>query len=98
MNEHIASISDFDEGKLAAALVAVQSALRVTIEELAKLNEGKGQEWFDALEEVVIRDAKGTVTEGISIQTEAEALKFGVDVLQATLNASRNQLGLAAKE
>ncbi|MQW00024.1 hypothetical protein CN166_31150 [Sinorhizobium medicae] len=98
MNEHIASIPDFDEGKLAAALVAVQSALRVTIEELAKLNEGKGQEWFDALEEVVIRDAKGTVTEGIPIQTEAEALKFGVDVLQATLNASRNQLGLAAKE
>ncbi|WP_457662733.1 hypothetical protein [Sinorhizobium medicae] len=98
MNEHIASTPGPDERKLAAALIAVQSALRVTIEELAKLNEGKGQQWFDALEEVVIRDAKGTVTEDIPIQAEAEALKFGVDVLQATLNASRNQLGLAAKE
>ncbi|RVO51912.1 hypothetical protein [Sinorhizobium meliloti] len=98
MNEHIASIPDLDGRKLAAALVAVQTALRTTIEELAKLNEGKGQHWFNTLEEVVIRDAKGTITEDIPIQAEAEALKFGVDVLQATLNASRNQLGLAAKE
>ncbi|MBM2716066.1 hypothetical protein JQK88_33840 [Mesorhizobium caraganae] len=101
MNEEngpVVSISCADERKLGAALIAVQSALWVAIENLSKIQEGSGQQWFDDLEEVALNEARGTVTTGISIEAEAESLKFGIDVLKAILHSKRVQLGLAAKE
>ncbi|MBP2449618.1 hypothetical protein [Rhizobium leguminosarum] len=95
--EPILSISDANEEKLCAAVIAVQSALWVAIDNLSKIQEDKGQKWFDDLEEVALDEAKGTVTIGISIETEAESLKFGIDVLKAILRAKRIQLGFSAK-
>ncbi|API56737.1 hypothetical protein ACOJBM_00810 [Rhizobium beringeri] len=95
--EPIVSISGANEQKLGAALIAVESALWVAIENLSKIQEGKGQKWFDDLEEVALNEAKGTVTIGISIDAEAESLKFGIDVLKAILRAKRIQLGFSAK-
>ncbi|MHC2295873.1 hypothetical protein [Rhizobium mongolense] len=93
----IVSISGANEQKLAAALIAVQSALWLAIENLSKIQEGKGQKWFDDLEEVALDEARGIVTIGISIDIEAESLKFGIDVLKAILYAKRIQLGFSAK-
>lgn len=92
----IAPEGGFTIQNLGAALVAVQTALRTVIEEQAKHHSGS--EWFDDLEKRLIRDAKGTVTEGIAIEAEANSLKLGIDVLQATLDASRRHLGLGSKE
>ncbi|WP_192246851.1 hypothetical protein [Mesorhizobium silamurunense] len=93
----VVSISGADDKKLAAALIAVQSALWVAIEALSKFQEARDQQWFNDLEEVSLNEAKGTVTTGISIESEAESLKFGIDVLKAILHSKRVQLGLAAK-
>lgn len=96
MKEIIAPEEGFTVQNLAAVVAILQPALRTSIEALAERNEGA--EWFDTLEKRLIRDAKGTITEGISIETEASGLKLGIDVLQATLNACRNSLGLARKD
>ncbi|ACE93919.1 hypothetical protein PYR71_29895 [Rhizobium sp. MC63] len=97
-NSPIVCISGVDERKLGAALIAVQSAFSVAIAELSKLHKGNSPQWFEDLEEVVIANAKGTVTEGISLDVEVESLKFGIDVLRAILDVSRVELGFAAKE
>ncbi len=81
---------------LSFALLAVQPAIRTVIEELSKHHSGSA--WFDELEKRLIRDAKGAIAEGIAIETEASGLKFGIDVLQATLDACRQSLRLADKE
>lgn len=96
-DEIVVSIAGADERKLGAALIAVQSALWVAIDNLSKIQEGKGQKWFDDLEEATLDEAKGIITTGLSIDIEAESLKFGIDVLQAIFHAKRTQLGLASK-
>jgi hypothetical protein len=79
---------------LGAAFGAAQHALRTTIEAIPSINLDDPA-WFDELESRLIREAKGAVTEGIGVETEAQILKFGIDVLQATLDACRITLGLA---
>ncbi|WP_322885859.1 hypothetical protein U8C32_26865 (plasmid) [Sinorhizobium medicae] len=99
MNEEkwpIVSIFCPDERKLGAALIAVQSALWVTIDKLLE-NEKGNQQLFDELAVDALNEAKGIVTTGVSIENEAETLAFGIDVLEAILDAKRIQLGLAAK-
>ncbi|MER8377565.1 hypothetical protein [Mesorhizobium sp. M0488] len=97
-NRPVVYISGVDERKLGAALIAVQSAFSVAIKELSKLHKGNSPQWFEELEEVVTAEAKATVTYGIPLDVEVESLKFGIDVLRAILDASRAELGFAAKE
>ncbi|WP_157386091.1 hypothetical protein [Sinorhizobium medicae] len=72
------------------------SALWVTIDKLLE-NEKGNQQLFDELAVDALNEAKGIVTTGVSIENEAETLAFGIDVLEAILDAKRIQLGLAAK-
>lgn len=70
------------------------TALRSVIEKMVEQRGGIGP-WYDELEKELIRDAKGTISEGLSIETEAGALKLGVDVLQMTLDIVRHKFGSA---
>lgn len=75
-----------------AAITAVTvPALRTVLEEMVKSSNGD-QSWYDELEARLISDAKGTVTEGFSIEVEAASLKAGIDVLQTTLDVVRHTL------
>ena len=67
-------------------------ALRTVLEELAEAHGNKAGPWLDDLEARLIRDAKGTITEGASIEVEAASLKVGIDVLQMTLDVVRHNL------
>ncbi|WP_208250686.1 hypothetical protein WGT02_39660 (plasmid) [Rhizobium sp. T1470] len=99
MNEEkwpIVSILCPDERKLGAALIAVQSALWVTIDRLLENEEGN-QQLFDELELVALNEAKSIVATGVSIEKEVESLEFGINVLKAILDAKRIQFGLATK-
>ncbi|PWJ81473.1 hypothetical protein C7441_1104 [Pseudaminobacter salicylatoxidans] len=69
-------------------------ALRTVIEEMVEQRGGIGP-WYDELEQELIRDAKGTIAEGVPIETEAGALKLGIDVLQMTLDVVRHKFGSA---
>ncbi|MFQ6186397.1 hypothetical protein ACLMJV_31415 [Sinorhizobium meliloti] len=92
----IVSIGCPDERKLGASLIAVQTALWLTLDKLLENEESK-QKLFDDLEVVALKEAKSIVVTGVSIETEAESLEFGIAVLQAILDAKRIQLGLATK-
>jgi hypothetical protein len=72
-------------------------ALRFTLIEIPNIDRND-PEWLDRLEKRLIGDAKGTITEGISVQSEANALKFGIDALQAILDVARYTHGLANKD
>jgi ribose 1,5-bisphosphokinase PhnN len=76
----------------AAITAVVVPALRTALEELASRREGDDRTWYDELEARLIRDAKGTITEGFPIEVEAASLKAGIDVLQATLDVVRSNL------
>ncbi|EJL57973.1 hypothetical protein PMI09_00678 [Rhizobium sp. CF122] len=82
---------------LAAALAAMQHSLRTTIEAIPQIDSSQ-QDWLDQLEANLIREAKGTVADGIAIGEEAAAIRFGIEVLQATLDACRTTLGLASDQ
>ena len=70
---------------------ALQAALRTTLTQLSKINGTSDLAWFDELEKILISDAKSAITEGLSEKDMAEATQFGIDVLQATLNAARHR-------
>lgn len=76
----------------------MQNSFRKTLEALAAQHGNQPGTWLDELEEGLIRDAKGAVTEGIPIEADAEAIQFGVDVLQATLDAVRRNLTRQGQE
>jgi hypothetical protein len=82
---------------LATALGAMQHSLRTTIEAIPDIDK-TDPTWLDQLEARLVREVKGTVASGIDIGTEAAAIKFGIDVLQATLDACRVTLGLGEKD
>ena len=67
-------------------------ALRIVVEELAKMHGNQAGKWLDDLETRLISAAKGTVTEGLSIEVEAASLKVGIEILQATLDVVRHNL------
>ena len=85
---------DFDysgpdsELKLGATLAIVSTALRKTVVTTAE-QQSDPLAWLDDLQQVLIRQAENTVTEGVAIQAEAGSLQFGVDVLQAILDGAR---------
>ena len=77
---------------MASALIAVQKGFRTLLEKLSEQHGGKDGPWFDELEGVLIRDAKGTVTEGSAKDADGDLVKFGVDILQSTLHSFRRTL------
>jgi hypothetical protein len=87
----------FTATNMGAVATVMVGAFRATVAELAQFHEGKPGPWLDELEKNLIREAKGTVTEGIAIEADAEAVQLGVDVLQAALDATRARL-VAADE
>ncbi|PRD42125.1 hypothetical protein C5748_18425 [Phyllobacterium phragmitis] len=72
------------------------TALRQTIETMALDHGNAPGPWLDDLERKLITEAKGTITQGISIDAEAESLGIGIRVLQGIIGATRS--GLARKE
>ncbi|MAU20618.1 MAG: hypothetical protein CMH13_08805 [Martelella sp.] len=81
--------------KLGAALIAVSSALDLSIEKLAEEKGTLDLSWLDELRQQSIVAAKGTITEDISIETEADALGFAIELIDAKFQTLR--LGLVQK-
>lgn len=75
----------------AASLICAQ-ALAKTLIELGPANGDNPAEWLDSLEKSLLRDAKGTRIEGIPIEQEADALQYGVDMLEGALKYARRKL------
>jgi hypothetical protein len=98
-NRMVAPISgEFTVLNLSAAITMLGPALQTVIEKLATMRTEGDLAWFDELEKELLLEAKNTISEGVSIEAEVEGLKFGVDLLQATLDCCRDNLRLNYRE
>ncbi|WP_421565213.1 hypothetical protein [Ochrobactrum sp. EDr1-4] len=61
-------------------------ALRVTLQ---KASEEQGVEWLDTIGKELMFNAKSFVTDGISIETEAESFGVAIQVLEGVIGATR---------
>ena len=83
---------DMDPAGLGSVINITTTALRTTLETLAKEHGSKSGAWLDELEERLIRDAEGTIAEGVPIEAEAASIGLGINVLQAVLDVVRENL------
>lgn len=83
------------EAYLGAAIIAFHNALRSTLHALAEVKGTDDMGWFDELHREAVRSAKGTVTEEVAIETEAPAMRFGFESIEAAFQHIR--LGLIKK-
>lgn len=92
MNWHIEFPKDMTPQHWAAIVTVLQPALRKAIEEGVEAHGEDARIWFEQLSHTLMTRAKGTVTEGIPMDVEAEGLRLGLRILQATLEACRHDL------
>jgi hypothetical protein len=83
---------------MTGAAAAFQYGLWLAIEQIAEVKGTDDLTWLDELHQSAVREVKGTVTEGVPIEAEAEGLQFGVDVLNAAFQAYRARLIKARNE
>lgn len=74
---------------LSTALAAVSNALDETIEVLAETKGVDDLTWLDELHQRALVAVRGTVTEYISVDVEAQAIKFGIDLVNAKFEGYR---------
>jgi len=77
---------------LGAATNILGTALRTTLEALAKRHGNQAGPWLDDMESILIREAKGTIAEGLPIEVDAASVKLGIDILQMQLDIVRRNL------
>ena len=80
------------EAYLGAAIAAYSEALEIVLQALAQTKGTDDMQWFDRLRDEMIRTAKGTTTEQISIELDAGAVGFGFQALDTDLKGIRRRL------
>jgi hypothetical protein len=86
------------ETYLGVAVIAYSEALEAALKGLAETKGTDDLQWFDDLRAEMVRTAKGTITEQISIEVEAGALgDSDFSPLRRTLMASAAALQLLLK-
>jgi hypothetical protein len=74
------------------SLLVLQEALRQTLIMLAETKGDQALPWLSEFEDQLIRDAKGTVTEGISIDHEAPLIDGTIDYLKFVFDGVRRNI------
>lgn len=83
---------DQAEVYLGAAIIGLQNALSLTLKELAKVHGNQDLSWFDNLKDQSVRIAKGTVAENFSIETDAKAVRFSYEAVDAAFESLRRSI------
>ena len=73
-------------------MLVMANSLRLTLIQLAEEHDFQSGPWFDDLADRLVREAKGTVSEGISIERDAASIGFSLDLLEGLLGVIRNKL------
>lgn len=81
---------------LGIAITALQGALDASVTKLAEANGVADLTWFDELHQQAVISAKGAVTEQIPIEGEADAIRFGFELVDALFQTIR--VGLVEKQ
>lgn len=78
---------------LAALISSLNAAFRNALAALADAHGNEPGPWLDQLEEVTVATIKSAVSEGVAIETEAEAITAGLTLVQATFAELRREIG-----
>jgi hypothetical protein len=78
--------------ELMAIAMALQQALRTTLEELAVLHGSKAGVWLDELERTLTVDASNVWSQGLQLDAEVRALSGGRELVKMLVDALRQQL------
>ena len=73
-------------------VLALQSALRETLLMLADTKGDQALPWLSEFEDQLIRDAKGTVTEGIPVDDETGLVDSAIDMLKFVFDGVRRDI------
>ena len=73
-------------------IMALSGDIDHLLNALAEANGNVNGPWLDEIKQVLIRDAKGTVSESISIETEVVGMKIGIDLLDNLVERFRRRL------
>lgn len=79
------------EEQLGAAIIGLSDALALTIAELAKVKGKADSSWFDDLKHQAVQITKGTVTEDIPIEADADAVRFAFETVDAAFERLRRR-------
>jgi hypothetical protein len=77
---------------LSVSLMATQDALRRTLKELYYLKGTDGAKWLDDFEQQLLSDAKGTVSEGVSMEDELKAVEGSIQMLRFVFMGVRSEI------
>ena len=78
--------------KSGALILCLNDALEKSLVALSRFHGGQSGAWLDAIEKSVIDDMKETVTEGFSIEDEADGVKFAMDTVADLFARVRTRL------
>jgi hypothetical protein len=73
-------------------IIAAQGAVTVLLDKLAQAHGYEEGPWLEEIEETIIRNAKGSVTEGVPISSEARGMGLGIEVVSALLRRLRRRI------
>jgi hypothetical protein len=75
-------------------LTVLATALRATLEELLFVQKDKSDDWLNQLETRLISGAKGTIAEGISIESDARGIGLGVEIVHTLFDILRRKIAI----
>jgi hypothetical protein len=75
-------------------LTVLGTALRSTLEELLIVQRDKSDDWLNQLEARLISEAKGTIAEGISIDSDARGIGLGVEIVHTHFDMLRRKIAI----
>nr|WP_176024858.1 hypothetical protein [Brucella pseudintermedia] len=87
---------EHSEAQLAATVIALTEALKLTVHELAEVKGNADLSWFDDLKQKAVQIGKGTVAENISIEKDASSVRFAFQAVDAAFESLRR--GVIEKE
>jgi hypothetical protein len=93
----MASLSPINQHILASSLLATQEALRTTLKELYYLKGPNGPKWLNEFEQKLLSDAKGTVSEGVSMDDELKTVEGTMAMLRFVFLDVRTEIANNAK-
>jgi hypothetical protein len=83
---------DIQKQILGVSLLAMQDALRRTLKELYYLKGADGAKWLDEFEQRLLSDAKGTISDGVSMEDELKAVEGSMQMLRFVFMAVRSEI------
>jgi hypothetical protein len=77
---------------LSALTLSFREGFKSSLKELAKTHGGGSGPWLDEIETTLLRELKSSVTEGVDITIEAEAMTGAINMLKMFFAEVREEL------